>query len=371
MFNKKILTNIYKDLERKFESIIHINIQNFSINGVAIYNNKKCFFKIVNKEYFVKEINGYLISYKKIPTMEIIFIKWLVHCKKYLIAYEFDNTIKNSVGLLNDVFVDNDLTKKISRANYIKMKKVLCMFDTIYSTPKRYYSYCPSNIFFEDRIYTRLKKWYINSKKIKKLKINYNNEYLNLSDILNEVFTYFKKNIYTKRECVLTQGDPNTLNISIKPCFFDLATAGYNPIIGEVAITIISTLIYDDYFCPKYHSKSYFLHEKAIEQINYFRPNLTWKKNKHVIKINSNIITSGIRKKYVFEYLDILKKNNILIGEEIKYYIIMRLLCVFNIKKMDSLDFYYSLFLVSYFYKNINGNFYESINRIIGEMECV
>ena len=36
----------------------------------------------------------------------------------------------------------------------------------------------------------------------------------------------------------------------------------------------------------------------------------------------------------------------------------MRLLCVFNIKNMDKIDFYYSLYLVVYFYKNINGNFY-------------
>ena len=62
---KKLLDSIHKDIDRKFESILHINIQNFSINGIAIYNSKKCFFKIVDEEYFIKEINGYLISYKK------------------------------------------------------------------------------------------------------------------------------------------------------------------------------------------------------------------------------------------------------------------------------------------------------------------
>lgn len=369
--DKKVLIDIHKDLDRKFESIIHINIQNLSINGTAIYNGKKCFFKIVNEEYFIKEVNGYLISYKKIPTMEILFIKRLFRCKKYLIAYTFDKTIKNSAGLLNDVFVDNDLSKKVSQIDYKQIKQVLSMYNNIYSTKREQYSYCPSDIFFEDRIYTRLKKWYMNSRKMKKLIINYNNEYLNLSDIFYELFNYFEKNIYTKHECILTQGDPNTLNISIKPCFFDLATAGYNPIIGELAITIISTLIYDNYFCPKYHSKSYFLHEKAIEQCNCFTPNLIYQKNKNIIKINSNIVTSNIRKKYILDYLDILKRNNILINEEIKYYILMRLLCVFNIQKMNKLDYYYSLFLVCYFYKNINGNFYKSIKKIINEMECI
>lgn len=369
--DKKILANIHKDIDRKFDSIIHINIQNFSINGTAIYNKNKCFFKIVDEEFFIKEINGYLISYKKIPTMEILFIKRLFRCKKYLIAYTFDNTVKESIGLLNDVFVNNDLNKQILEKNYKQIRQVLNMYNDVYSSKKEQHNYCPSNVFFEDRINKRLKKWYINSRKMKNLVIDYNNEYVYLSNILNEVFSYFEKNIYTRRECILTQGDPNTLNISTRPCFFDLATAGYNPIIGELAITIISTLIYDNYFCPKYHSKSYFLHEKSLKQYKYFTPNLNYKKSKNIIKINSNIITSNIRKKYILDYIDILKKHDILIEEEIKYYIIMRLLCVFNIKKMSEIDFYYSLYLVVYFYKNINGNFYESISKIIKDMECV
>lgn len=49
----------------------------------------------------------------------------------------------------------------------------------------------------------------------------------------------------------------------------------------------------------------------------------------------------------------------------------MRLLCVFNIRKMLKKDYYYSLYLVCYFYKNIGDDFYRSISDIINEMECV
>ena len=52
------------------------------------------------------------------------------------------------------------------------------MYNDIYSSSKEYRSYCPSNIFFIDRIYTRLQKWYMNSKKIKNTIIYYNNEKL-------------------------------------------------------------------------------------------------------------------------------------------------------------------------------------------------
>ena len=159
MFNKKMLVNIHKDLDRKFDSITYINIQNFSVNGIATYNGKRCFFKIVNEEYFIKEINGYLISYKKIPTMEIIFIKKLFRCKKYLVAYTFDKTIKESSGLLNDVFAKNDLSKQVSEKYYKQINRVLNMYNNIYSTKKEQRSYCPSDIFFADRINTRLKKY--------------------------------------------------------------------------------------------------------------------------------------------------------------------------------------------------------------------
>ena len=205
----------------------------------------------------------------------------------------------------------------------------------------------------------------------KRLVILNGNYKFNLQKILEETKEYFLNNENKKQQCILCQGDPNTLNISTTPCFFDLATAGYNPIIGELAITIISTLIYDNYFCPKYHSKSYYLHELAIEQSSLFEPNLYYKYDKSNIYIESNIRTSNIRKRYIFGYLEILKKNNIHIGKEIKYYIIMRLLCVFNIRKMLKKDYYYSLYLVCYFYKNIGDDFYRSISDIINEMECV
>lgn len=365
---KRLIGRIIKDIKRKFDTIDYINIQNFSINGSALYQNKKCFFKIIDNEFFIKEINGYLISYMEIPTMKILFVKYLSNCRKYLIAYDFDNHIKKEEGLLNDLLVKNDLTKKISPAEKKEINNILNTFNKIYSNKKEYLSYCPSNIFFIERINSRLKKWYSNLFDFKKTIVINNKEFI-LNNIIKETINYFEKNKNKKYECVLSQGDPNTLNISTSPCLFDLATAGYNPIVGEVAITIISTLIYDNYFCPKYHPKSYYMHEQAIIQCKKFEPriNILHKKNK--LLIETNIITSNIRKNYILDYLNMLEENKILIEEEIKYFIIMRLLCVFNIKKMSKKDYYYSLYLICYFYSNIKKDTYSSIRKIICEME--
>lgn len=138
---KEELDLIIEDIRRKFETIYYINIQNFSVNGSAQYNGKKCFFKIVDKELFLKELNGYLISHKELPTMQMLFIKQLFNSDKYLFAYEYDSCIKEEEGLLNDVFVRNDLSKKAKWKDNINLNKVLRIYKKIYNGKKKMLSY--------------------------------------------------------------------------------------------------------------------------------------------------------------------------------------------------------------------------------------
>ena len=149
-----------EDIRRKFEKIYYINIQNLSVNGSALYNGEKCFFKILDEELFVKELNGYFISHKEIPTMRMLFVKHLFNSEKYLLAYAYDSNIKEEDGLLNDVFARNDLSKKINLRDIKHINKVLAMYKNIYNSKKKKLSYCPSNIFFGERVDIRLKPWY-------------------------------------------------------------------------------------------------------------------------------------------------------------------------------------------------------------------
>ena len=72
-------------------------------------------------------------------------------------------------------------------------------------------------------------------------------------------------------------------------------------------------------------------------------------------------------------YIKILKKSKINMTNDIKYYIIMRLLCVFDIKKMSEEDYYYSLYIICYFYNKISQSkkIYTTLEKIIDEMEVV
>lgn len=147
-----------------------------------------------------------------------------------------------------------------------------------------------------------------------------------------------------------------------------MAVGGYNSIIGEFAIVFISTLIYDNYFCPKYHTSSYFNHEKILKKYYLFKPKINIS-NDAVLTIDSNIISSKIRKIYLKNYMDILIKNEISIPKEIKYYLIMRLLTVFNIEKMEETDYFYSIFLIHYFYNKIKDDGFTPFLNILDEME--
>lgn len=126
------------------------------------------------------------------------------------------------------------------------------------------------------------------------------------------------------------KGIHNTVNIGIKPIFMDLTTAGYNYIGAEIAAFIWSELIADAYFCPKYHAKSYKDHEKILHIYDNYKPNLKYSINrdKKTIQIDGNLKISKIRKEILNEYLKIFIKNNIVVGEELKYYIVMRILCI-------------------------------------------
>ena len=348
---------------------VAINKQNNSINGIFIYNKKKYFFKIINYSNYYSELIGYKYALNRLPVKKILYHNILKN-NKYIIIYEYENSIGKNKGLLNDFFVKYDKKRCLSLNMIYKLNSIISVYNDSLKDIKKM-NYCPNDIFFKERIDNRLKKWYRCDSNFDKNVIINGKHCKSLNEIIIEAVNYF--NNEKDKICFFSQGDPNTLNIAINPYFFDLVTAGYNSIIGEFSIMFISTLFYDNYFCPKYHSKSYFLHEKALKKYTLFKPDIKYE-NKKVININCVLKSSEIRKKFVLNYIMILKEKNIKICSDIKYYIIMRLLCVFNIENMDSDDYYYSIYLVEFFYylfKNKNENVLLIFEKFINDMEVI
>lgn len=353
--------------KKSFNCIFHK--QNNSINGNFIYKKKRFFFKVIYKDDYFAELEGYQRSINKIPIKKMVYNNILSN-NQYILIYEYDNTVDKNKGLLNDLFVSYDNSHDISYFLKKYIGNILVIYDISLRSTKTLKSSL-NNRFFKNRIKSRLIPWYSKDKNFKKKIIINGRKSESISNIIKEVIEYFKNE--PAQKCFFCQGDPNTLNISLEPCFFDLVTAGYNSIIGEFAIMMISTLLYDNYFCPKYHPQSYFLHEKAIEQYKVFQPFIEVSNN-DILKIYCKFKSSKIRKEYVYQYIQILKNNNIFIDEKIKYYIIMRLLCVFNIENMESIDYYYSIYLVSYIYgvfKDKSKNVLPIIEKMLLEMEVI
>lgn len=355
------------EMDNIFDIVYYTNVQNNSSNGKALFKKKKIFFKIVDESSFIKELNGYLVSINKIPVKKLIYTS--SYKNQFILVFEYDDSIKTNAGLLNDYLVKYDLSNIKTRKNQFT-ESLFQLYQKQYSDISYQKEYC-NKVFFHERIDSRLKNWYSNenifSKKVIFNKINSKTT----NEIINETVRYFSNNDGKKESCIFSQGDPNTMNISLEPVLFDLMTAGNNCIKGELAITIISTLLYDNYFCPKYHKKSYFKHEKALSQLKSFVPKISFKENDKTIKIDTNVLTSYVRKEYILEYLKILKEARVPNLSNMKYYFIMRLLTVFDIRTMEKKDYFYSVFLVHYFYKNITDDFYSSIVKLINGMDTV
>lgn len=353
-------------LEKEDYSINYINFQNNSINGVIEKCNKKFFFKMLGNQDFDNEIIGYIKIKNALPVNKIIEIYKLQNC--YIIIYEYENTISDNEGLLNDFLVKNDI--EITDDSKQVINSIVNLYNSSFKVTINKNVY-PMKQFFQERIKSRLKKWY-SKEKFFDYNVNINGmESRKTTEIINEANNFFEKKC--KLECSLSQGDPNTLNIGTKPIFFDFATSGYNPIICEFSAMFWSVLIADAYFCPKYHPKSYYNHNKVFENIDKFNPDLRYEINdkEKKIKIQSNIKSSRIRINFMKEYIKMIETLEINIGKEIIYFLLMRILCIFDIRTMTKEDYLYSIFILHYLYENISEDVYTSLKNIIDNFDII
>ena len=272
--------------------------------GLGIYNDEKIFFKEFNLiSDLEKEIDGYNIvkKYYRVPKL----------ITKYdnTIIYEYKDELINST-LYEYLYYD---------VSNINLNNILNQYKNSLKDIKR---------INEDEL--------CNDKFYKK-RINMIDNYSTLIDNL-DIKEHIKKVIFEISQdktlhAFISQGDPTDTNISTDGCFTDFENGGYNSLVGEIAIFLISILTHGGYFYPKYNSKVYMIRS------NY-------KVNLKISSKNINIIVS---------YLDMIKSivNKDIINEinkYLKYYICFRLLTPIDVSKMDEIDqeIIFSLFELFY-----------------------
>lgn len=306
--------------------------------GFCKYNGRRCFYKIVDNVSI--EIKRYkmLSNFYKVPK--------LINSFDNVIIYELIDSLVNCT--IHEYLYNDNINFDIN--NILKQYKK--NMETIYLISE---DKLINKKFFIDRV-DYLKK-YLNDKIFNKIYI-YNYKEYNIYKILNETID----NISSNKELYsfITNGDPTDTNISVDGFFSDYECAGFNSIVGEIAIFIISILSHGSYFYPKYNKSVYALRPFILKEYNKFKMVINRRNN----KIDGKIKILFKNKKLILDYLEFyndILNNNIKesVNKYLKYYLIMRVLTPIDVLKMDESDINTIVFLVIIF-SEIN-----SINELI------
>lgn len=324
--------------------VLTTNKQNNSVNGIFLKDGEKCFYKIQKTQNHFTELYGYYQLCLSFPVPDLLFAA--AFDDYGIIIYKYEESVGADRGLLIDLLSSNNSSEALDFLEYIKSNYCKKKVQTSY----------PMQMFFEDRVESRLIKYLDYTWVNKRVDIGVG-RVVRTKDIINECVSYFnKQRTYT---CVLTHGDLNTMNIGIRPVFFDFVTSGYNYINAEIATFSISTLFVDLFFSPKYHKESFQNHEKICEMV----PNVDvdFFVDEDTIEIKSKPMTQAKRRVIIESYLTELEYE----PTTLVYYIIMRLLTIFDIEKYEIKDKMYALFLVHFFYHQMRNQNFIDIIRLI------
>lgn len=273
--------------------------------GLGIYNRKKVFYKqFASHDYLEKELNGYSI------VKEFYHVPTLINYDNNTVLYEY--------------------------------KKEL-----IYNTLYEYLYFGKKNIDVNS-ILNQYQNSLINLKKCKENKLCNYNFFAKRSDMINEYLMNtndleFKNILEETLEVIckdkslyafISQGDPTDTNISVNGYFTDFENGGYNSIVGEISILLISLLTHGSYFYPKYNSKVYTI------RANYKVSTKISDKNINLILAYLNMIKTSLNERVINE-----------INKYLKYYICFRLLTPISILKMEDNDRKMIIKLVKKFYQ--------------------
>ncbi|MEK7117632.1 MAG: hypothetical protein AAB861_02550 [Patescibacteria group bacterium] len=326
--------------------------------GVLKYDGNKLFYKVLPIKDYRMEVIGSNFIRQYYPSPKIIFCRKL--SKNYgILLFEYEKSIGCDRGLLVDIFSGKEKPS-------LAFKKILGLYRNVFSKTITKDYEKSSYVFFNDRIETRLKKYYrkkaIKSIQNVEIKVNGYTININLEEIINNIEKFFLQK--TKKWCVASQCDPNDLNIGIKPVIVDCRAGGMNPVMAEFASFFWNNLAHGGYFGPLYRTRFYHDHPAIL------------KKTDKVIKYKNKITHKipRLRKKFICDYIDIVLVSLFKrIGrydqwyDEFKNYLSMRILCICSILDMQEKDLLLSLGYLGLFYNNDIDNL-DKLKKIIKKL---
>ena len=275
--------------------------------GLCLYKDKKAFYKTVFTN-IENEIKGYeLVSkYFQVPK--------LICYNENMILYEYiedflDKSLYDYLYINPKLHIDYPLILNQYKESLKHIKQVE-------------EQELKNDLFYQQRV-SILEKY------------SKNPEYQDYQDL----FLTIKDKISKKKKlhAFVSQGDPTDTNITTTGIFCDFENGGYNSIVGELAIFIISILSHGAWIYPKYNSKVYCIKKSKQKNLNITDKNI----------------------ELILNYLEFFKTNlndQVIkeLNEYLKYYICFRILTPIDIDSMDKKDKMLILKELSLFYQTKN-----------------
>jgi len=304
--------------------------------GVKTISNKKYFYK--QTKNINEEIEGFNI------VNSIYIIPKIIYCDNTEIIYEYKKELEAKT-IHEYLYNDNKLHINYSKIfnQYKKSLKTLVIKEEI--------EFRNSN-FFKKRT-NQLEK-YLKEESLNNTYILNNKEY-SLTNIIKDIKETLEKD--KKLKGMLTLGDPTDTNISTTGIFTDFECAGYNSIVGEIAILFASLTTHGSYFYPKYNGNAYILRTNLLFDYPKYKQELVYfdnPDNKCILLPKFTILRKN--KKVLLKFLKFYNKyfkDDMEFNKYLKYYICMRILTPLDLTKMDKYDQKTITALVIYYYNNI------------------
>lgn len=324
-----------------------------SINGYAGKDNRKYFYKILDMKHHEQELSGYATVRFKFPCSVLIGVDYFID--HVISFYEFDKSTGENRGLLQDLLAQYDEDTHLPEHVLIQLDTVISAYTQNYSDQISRKSY-PLDLFFKDRLKSRIVLWYENCEWMDYMVYVNGEKSITTRDILQESMYYFET--APELPCVISHGDPNMLNLGLKPVFFDFYVSGYNPPIADLTIFFLSVLLFDRFLALKYHKRTFMEHDFILQQKNDL-DTICLSHTNHLlktIKLDVRLVCSPVRHELLNKLLDNMESFDLKFDDAARYFIAVRIMSVFNLNEMEVPDRMYCLALLHLFYSR----FYEN-----------
>lgn len=323
--------------------------------GDFVLGEDRFFFKVLDKQNFTREYTGYKNISKYFPVPRLIYAS-LSMKKDGLLIFEYEDTVDKNRGLLVDQFAHK---KKIDK-DFIN---ILNLYKNVFLKTLKKSDGTAADIFFKDRVKTRLHQYHKSSFIKKNVNFYFNESQISgdLVKVFMGINTFFNKK--NTKWCVISQCDPNDLNIGTKPIIFDYIAGGSVPLMAEFATFFWYQLAQGSYLSLKYNRDAFVDHKDIYKSMDFV------KLNGGKLKHTPSPLRLAFIKEYInhiikpcFEQIPFEDRENWY--EEFKNYLAMKIIGVFDISKMSKKDRLLSIGYLHLFYDAKVVSFDDLVNLV-------